>query len=161
MSANSLLVPLGADTLPEQPISQPSTNLHQPAPSALPTHPNLPDELTTASRLLAIQRPSAYLGPVRRWMEHSTHHSIAVNGYIDVEEMHWARLPLCAHKPSRIVCVVSMHAAQLVASASADSATLISAACASSNAMSAGETSYMMDAQSLLLLLLHRPCWPS
>jgi pre-mRNA-processing factor 40 len=38
------LVPLGADALPDQTINQP--NLHQPAPSALPARPNLPDEPT-------------------------------------------------------------------------------------------------------------------
>lgn len=40
------LVPLGADSLPEQLVSQPTPNLHQPAPSALPARPNLPDEPT-------------------------------------------------------------------------------------------------------------------
>ncbi len=40
------LVPLGADALPEQTISQPTPNLHQATPSALPARPNLPDEPT-------------------------------------------------------------------------------------------------------------------
>jgi pre-mRNA-processing factor 40 len=40
------LVPLGADALPEQNINQPTPNLHQPASSALPARPNLPDEPT-------------------------------------------------------------------------------------------------------------------
>jgi len=38
------LVPLGADAISEQAINQLTPNLHQPAPSALPARPNLPDE---------------------------------------------------------------------------------------------------------------------
>lgn len=40
------LVPLGTDVLSEQMVNQPTSNLHQPTPSALPARPNLPDEPT-------------------------------------------------------------------------------------------------------------------
>jgi len=42
----SSLVPLGTDSLPEQPMAQPAANIHQPTPSALPARPNPPDEPT-------------------------------------------------------------------------------------------------------------------
>ncbi|KAI0305983.1 hypothetical protein B0F90DRAFT_1695150 [Multifurca ochricompacta] len=46
VSQPGFLVPLGADSLPEQPIIQPTTHPHQTTPSALPARPNLPDEPT-------------------------------------------------------------------------------------------------------------------